>query len=149
MYLFRYFQFSLRTMFVVVTLLAIPCGYVAWQDQIVRERKAMLVKIGQLGGGWQIIYDPQFVRKHQLQRAQQLTRSPGYSFWFEYSDDGNAEDRRYSRAIVSSGERQVIPWLRKWMGDQPIEAISIPKTIPPKFAAEVFDAFPESEFYCP
>jgi hypothetical protein len=37
----RWFQFSLRTLMIVVTLLAIPCGYVGWQAKIVRERMAM------------------------------------------------------------------------------------------------------------
>ncbi len=37
----RWFQFSLRSLIIVVTLLAVACGYVAWQAKIVRERKAM------------------------------------------------------------------------------------------------------------
>lgn len=35
----RWFRFSLRTCFVVVTLVAIGCGLVAWQAGIVREQK--------------------------------------------------------------------------------------------------------------
>ena len=38
-------------MFVIVTLLAIPCGYVAWQADIVRQRQSMRAKIVQAGGG--------------------------------------------------------------------------------------------------
>ena len=38
----RWFQFSLRTLMIVVTLLAIPGGYVGWQAKIVRDRNAML-----------------------------------------------------------------------------------------------------------
>ena len=34
----RWFQFSLRTLMIVVTLLAVPLGYVGWQAKIVRER---------------------------------------------------------------------------------------------------------------
>jgi hypothetical protein len=37
----RWFQFSLRTLLVGVTLLAIPCAYVGWQAKIVRERRAL------------------------------------------------------------------------------------------------------------
>ena len=33
-------QFRLRTLMIVVTLLAVPLGYVGWQAKIVRERKA-------------------------------------------------------------------------------------------------------------
>jgi hypothetical protein len=36
----RWFQFSLRTLMIVVTLLAVPLGYVGWQAKIVMERKA-------------------------------------------------------------------------------------------------------------
>ncbi len=35
----RRFQFRLRTLMIVVTLLAVPCAYVGWQENIVRERK--------------------------------------------------------------------------------------------------------------
>ncbi len=38
----RRFQFSLRTMFIVVTLVAIVCGYVAQQYQIVQRRRALV-----------------------------------------------------------------------------------------------------------
>ncbi len=37
----RRFQFRLRTLMIVVTLLALPCGYVGWQAKIVRERKVL------------------------------------------------------------------------------------------------------------
>jgi hypothetical protein len=36
----RWFQFSLRTLMIVVTLLAVACAYVGWQEKIVRERQA-------------------------------------------------------------------------------------------------------------
>jgi hypothetical protein len=36
----RWFQFSLRTLMIGVTVLAVPCGYVGWQAKIVRERTA-------------------------------------------------------------------------------------------------------------
>jgi hypothetical protein len=38
----RWYQFSLRSLFIGVTLLAVPLGYVAWQAKIVNERKALL-----------------------------------------------------------------------------------------------------------
>ena len=36
----RWFQFNLRTLMIGVTLLAVACGYFAWQARIVWERKA-------------------------------------------------------------------------------------------------------------
>ena len=44
------FQFSLRTLFIVVTLLSIPCGYVGYQAKIVAERKSMQDRIKEIGG---------------------------------------------------------------------------------------------------
>jgi hypothetical protein len=41
----RRFQFRLRTLMIVVTLLAVPFAYVGWQAKIVRERKAMLAEL--------------------------------------------------------------------------------------------------------
>jgi hypothetical protein len=48
----RWFQFSLRTLMILVTLLAVACGYVAWQANIVRDRKAVLREIVANGGTW-------------------------------------------------------------------------------------------------
>jgi hypothetical protein len=38
----RRFYFSLRTLMIGVTLLAVPLGYVGWQATIVRDRKSEL-----------------------------------------------------------------------------------------------------------
>jgi hypothetical protein len=46
----RWFQPRLRTLMIVVTLLAVPCAYVGWQAKIVRERRAMRDSILDAGG---------------------------------------------------------------------------------------------------
>ena len=46
----RWYQFRLRTLFVAVTLLAVPMGYVGGQVKVVRERKAWLSTIRDRGG---------------------------------------------------------------------------------------------------
>ena len=46
------FQFSLRTLLIFVTLLAIPCGYVGYQKKIVANRQEMLKKIKEDRGDW-------------------------------------------------------------------------------------------------
>jgi hypothetical protein len=38
----RWFQFSLRTLMIVVTLLAGPCAYVGWQANVVRHRRELI-----------------------------------------------------------------------------------------------------------
>jgi hypothetical protein len=45
----RRFQFRLRTLLIVVTLLAVVCGYVAHEAKIVRERDAMRLELKNLG----------------------------------------------------------------------------------------------------
>src|SRR5690349_20051060 len=47
----RRFQFRLRTLMIVVTLLAVPCAYVGWQAKIVRERRALFDEIKAADGG--------------------------------------------------------------------------------------------------
>jgi hypothetical protein len=46
----RWFQFSLRSLMIGVTLLAVPLGYVGWQAKIVRDRKSWRDAIVRLGG---------------------------------------------------------------------------------------------------
>jgi hypothetical protein len=41
----RWFQFSLRTLLIGVTLLAIPLGYVGWQAKIVRHRRELIRQV--------------------------------------------------------------------------------------------------------
>ena len=53
----RWFQFSLRTLMIGVTLLAVICGYVAKQVQIVRERKTAFERILSDAKQFGIIYD--------------------------------------------------------------------------------------------
>jgi len=38
----RWYQFSLRTLIIVVTVLAVACAYVGWQARIVRKRQDYL-----------------------------------------------------------------------------------------------------------
>ena len=47
----RWFQFSLRSLMIVVTLLAVPLGYVGWHVKTVRTRKAFQERL-ELQGGW-------------------------------------------------------------------------------------------------
>jgi hypothetical protein len=46
----RWYQFSLRSLLIGVALLAVACGYVSRQAEIVRERQAMLDRIDGIRG---------------------------------------------------------------------------------------------------
>jgi hypothetical protein len=52
------FQFRLRTLFIVLTLLAIPCGYVGWQKKIVADRAAFLEGLAKPPGTVPILRSP-------------------------------------------------------------------------------------------
>jgi hypothetical protein len=53
----RRFQFRLRTLMIVVTLLAVACGYIGWQAKIVRERRETVRWIETLGGSMHLYDD--------------------------------------------------------------------------------------------
>jgi hypothetical protein len=47
----RRLQFRLRTLMIGVTLLAVPCSYVGWQEKIVRDRIALKSHLENTGKG--------------------------------------------------------------------------------------------------
>jgi hypothetical protein len=49
----RWFQFSLRTLLIAVTLLAVPLGYAGWQAKISRGRAAAVTEV--MGSGGMVI----------------------------------------------------------------------------------------------
>jgi hypothetical protein len=49
----RRYQFSLRSLLIAFTVLAIPCAYVGWQESIIRERRAVVATHGTLMS-WEI-----------------------------------------------------------------------------------------------
>ena len=72
----RWFQFSLRTLMIGVTLLAVPIGYVGWQAKIVRERTAMeSVILAQFG---RCLYGRSIGNGLSLSRARANSKSRGY-----------------------------------------------------------------------
>ena len=46
----RRFQFRLRTLLIVVTLLALACGYASWEAKIARERHKAVAAYRAVGG---------------------------------------------------------------------------------------------------
>ena len=47
------FQFRLRTLLIVVTVLAIPCAVVGWELHFIRQRQVALVWLKE-GAGWAV-----------------------------------------------------------------------------------------------
>ena len=115
----RWFQFSLRTLMIGVTLLAVACAYVGWQFKIVQERKAKLILLHELGGS-------------------SITVS-------EYV---NAVTHGWKRDLRNE-ELPTIPWPRNWLGDAAVIQILIPESVAQSDAEEISRAFSESRIIRP
>ena len=111
----RRFQFSLRSLMIGVTLLAVACAYVAWQARIVRDRKAMMIRLRDLGG---VCNTPDEIRD-----------------FFSAS---------YKRSI-DMNRLPMLPWIRRWLGDQAVYQMWIPESASSHDAAEIEQAFPEAK----
>jgi hypothetical protein len=95
----RCFQFSLRSLLIGVALLAVTCGYVGRQAEIVRKRQAMLDRIDGLGGVYWT--------------AESFRELIQINFWTGVKQsDGWSPPR--------------IPLIRSWLGDQAIVWIALP-----------------------
>ena len=102
------FRFSLRTLFVVVTVV---CVWIGWNINIVRQRKIAIAEIGELGGG--PVYgenlSPQEVASYGL---------PQISFWRSWLGDKAVvqlilpceyqEDKEKSERIVALFPERVL-----------------------------------------
>jgi hypothetical protein len=112
----RWLQFSLRTLLIGVTLVAIPCGYVGWQAKIVRERATVF--------DW-------LRERAPLESVPKVT--PGY-----YA--GQDANGRWSVGFYDVD----LPWLRGLLGDHWISEIVHPTDAPASDIQRVKAAFPEA-----
>ena len=113
----RWFRFSLRTLFVVVTLAAIPLGWLTWQLHIVRERKAIHAELQREGL-------KEFTNYLSLNRAVAAQ-------WKE------SINKRFAYVRISR--------VRRLLGDEPILMIYVPDTIEPQLLTRIEHAFPEAQ----
>ena len=113
----RRFQFRLRTLLIVVTLLGVACAYVGWQAKIVRQRAAMLNWLQGRTPLKNVVYG-----------------TPGY--------DSEQDARgRWSVAINDPD----LPWLRRLLGDHWIMTIIHPTAAADDEIERVRKAFPEAQ----
>jgi hypothetical protein len=121
----RWFQFSLRTLLIGVTLLGVACGYVAWQAKIVRGREAILKHLIDGGGGY-------------------FRVSIGPSGHKTYSVCGDVPIPENGKWLVPSHEYEPPSWIRRWLGDECICAIWLPESFTAADVCNVADYFPEA-----
>ncbi len=120
----RFCQFSLKSLFVLVTLVALPCGYVAWQHSIVEKRQAMLAQINELGGNWK--------------------ESDGNCHVF----CGNARTVfLYGQFISHSGTFVDVSSVRRLIGDRTVRVILVPNGTPIESISRIHEVFPEANIF--
>jgi hypothetical protein len=115
----RWFQFSLRTLMIVVTLLAVVSAYVGWQATIVRERKELAREINAQNNG------------------------QGGSVTFVSEIRWNLPVRVGSKMIYQPFPK--VSYLRQWLGDDFVLSVWLNGRRPESFMKRIKSAFPESE----
>ena len=105
----RWYQFSLRSLLIVVTLLAVPCAYVSWQAEIAKRRMAIyqqffsyskeITRIGMICELWSPILNGEAASRIQTGTVPRVVVS---------SISGLAADRDRPSAF------------RKWLGEPDI-----------------------------
>jgi hypothetical protein len=120
----RRFRFSLRTLLIVVTLLAVVCGYIGWQAKIVRERRAVL---------------------------RLLIGSRGYGVYMGEQSDTPGQTAVALHRRISSGHNLTVgkgeddpDWRRLWLGDEVVYIIWLQNTVPSSEVVRIEKLFPEA-----
>ncbi len=111
----RWFQFSLRTLLIVVTLLGVVCGYVSRQVAIVKERVVMAAAPGV----------DSVVAANPRDIITSLSSGSGV-------------------VHVTSDSLESIPWFRSWLGDRYYLGLSIDKSASDDEITRYKQAFPEA-----
>lgn len=119
---FRFrWAFSLKTLFVLVLLAAIPMAWLAWQVQIVREREAILAEL------------------------QSLVGVDGFSYTIDGREQYDAALSIYDVLLNSQYSR--VPTVRLLLGDESYGCVCIRKPINSRLAGRLEIGFPEAELW--
>ncbi len=68
----RWYQYSIRTLFIITTLFAIACSWYAYEMQKAAKRRAAIAEIEKLGG---------WVRYYDANRSKKLGEPPAWYSW--------------------------------------------------------------------
>jgi hypothetical protein len=116
----RWFQYRLRTLFLVTTAL---CVWLGWESHVVRERKAAIDEIRNAGG---ILLS---VTEMRELTAAFSTYKPSKGF---------------SIRSVTWETSATIPFIRKWLGDEAIASIMLPGKASDEEVRRITTLFPEA-----
>ena len=111
----RWFAFSLRTMFVVVTIFG---AYLSWQMQIVRERKAVIAEIHRLGGDRD-------------------------RYWYAGLESWQADPVKSKLLGSTNFEPLRISRVRRMLGDETCLTMHLPPKLDPQWIERAERAYPE------
>ena len=103
----RWFSFSLRTLFVVVTIF---CVWLGWQVRIVHERRAVLDEIA--GAGYVTLEDSHWKRPsyQELIRVSSVRRLFGDSSYFSITVPPNTSPQLLERLEYAFPESNLYLW---------------------------------------
>ena len=121
----HWFRFSLRTLFVVVTVFGIGLAWLGWELQLVRRRTALMDWARQ-NNLWS------FFTVSEIRQKLPLLRASGSS--------------DYPLALYE-GVPQVST-IRRWLGDEALATMSFSEPPAVSKQEEFRAAFPETDFHC-
>src|SRR5262249_12540958 len=117
----HWFRWSLRTMFVVVAALCAFLGWLAWEWQFVRDRRAF--------------------------NAQARADGNGYALTYPGSIAANWPQALRGPALISDGTVRSVPIWRRWLGDEAFGLVVVPAAWSKSDAMKVKSLFPESSVF--
>jgi len=112
------FQYSLRTLFVIIALLGVALAWTGWQIKFVRERLAAVREISAIGGN--VLY---------------------------YFDDLQESPPRLPSAPPRPQFGPEVPAVRRWLGDRGVAGIWLPGGTSFGYRARLKNLFPEAKIF--
>jgi hypothetical protein len=116
----RWYRCSLRTLLIVVTLVAVVCACIGWQLKKVEERKTLLRLVVDDGGGYFVIS-----RNKEYSRVGSI---PNNGTW----------------RVPDAHPDQAPPWVRQWLGDNHVCTLWLPESVSATDVAIIVERFPEA-----
>ncbi len=124
----RILRFSLRTLFALVTVVALALGWLMWQRQIVRERQTMRDWLWSEGA--YVVVDAASPR-HYVQFTSAFNHRP------------TVLAPKLTRIRTQSQPRTLLPPVRRWFGDEYVDGICLTEDLTARHD-EIEKMFPES-----